>query len=663
MMDILAPISYKAIKRAERADPNGARCLIENCSKERAVVLAHAYKREASASSQFIDILEWHWRLRNGALNFDTRRNIFFVGAALYQMYKQKKWVLIPEEDVINRYVYDYGEGVLREDFPVFEETTFKYRFLPVYDMEEIYIARQSSDSAAQVDIHGYPFDTMPTLVSHVHPTFVIMHTSSVFYSDLSDAVMADLRKRCPIVDTLRSIYAEWVSVIPTDAEDVSSYAANNSDNGNEDTESSNSERPERHLAGCKMPTQTNAEDLHHPSSVHDNDSRQEARFLVAAMSDIFEPILATAGERATKAGPNRQRCLIENCSNERAVELAHAFDREFSLDEGLLAGLEWHWGLKIGTLNLDTHRNIFFLGASLYKLYRQNKWVLLPEDDVLDRYVYANGRAVVREDFPVFQEKTFKYRFVPLFDMEDIYVARQSSDSLSQVDIHEYPFDTMPLLTSHVHPTFVLMHTSSVIHSQLILPPGALAIFSKRFPVVRRLKTLYSAWTSILPTRADSDPTYLPCSSLRRNDNSDDGYWDAESIDDRPQDLGYPNQFNQSQPPNLSSAYSQDERPVTPGVKVPESDKSSTESAQTPPQRIRIIFPSQKRLTGAYWNSESEAYQSATGEGGGSDGVERHVVPEVPIRYSARWNPDAIAEWARNSQIASKSVTDSVEC
>ncbi|PPQ80316.1 hypothetical protein CVT24_000415 [Panaeolus cyanescens] len=375
-------------------------------------------------------------------------------------------------------------------------------------------------------------------------------------------------------------------------------------------------------------------------------------------MSDIFEPIPYLSHIRAGNADPNGQRCLVENCSNERAVELAHAFDREFSLDEGLLAGLEWHWGLKIGTLNLDTHRNIFFLGASLYKLYRQKKWVLLPEDDVLDRYVYANGRAVVREDFPVFQEKTFKYRFVPLFDMEDIYLARQSSDSPSQVDIHEYPFDTMPLLTSHVHPTFVLMHTSSVIYSRSTLPPGALATFSKRFPVVRRLKTLYSAWTSILPNRADSDPTYLLCPSLRRKYNSDDGYSDPESIDSPPQDLDYTNQVNQSQLPNPSSGYPQDERLVTPNVKVPEHNNPSTASAQTAPQRIRILFPSQKRLMGVYWHSESVAYQSAGG-GEGNDSVEDHVVPEVPIRYSAGWSPETIAEWARNTHIASITVHD----
>ncbi|PPQ84519.1 hypothetical protein CVT24_006635 [Panaeolus cyanescens] len=368
-------------------------------------------------------------------------------------------------------------------------------------------------------------------------------------------------------------------------------------------------------------------------------------------MSDIFESIPSAAVERAEKAAPNGQRCLIENCSNDCAVELAHVVDRELSLDEGLLGSLEWHWGLKKGTLNLDTHRNIFFLGASLYKLYRQMKWVLVPEDidGVLERYFYDEDQAHDRKEFPVFQEKTFKYRFVPLFDMEDIYIARQSSDSPSQVDIHEYPFDTMPLLISHIHPTFVLMHLSSVAYSRPHFPRGTLARFHERFPVVPRLKTIYQSWVAMVPSCAYRDRTYVSHVSLRRNYNSDDGYSDTESNDGPPQHLDYANESGQPQLPNSSSAYPQDGHPDFHA----NNDSDSIVSAHTPPHRIRLLFPSRKRLMGAYWDSESGACQSAGG-GEGSHSIEGHVIPQVPIRYSAGWSPETITQWARNTHIAS---------
>ncbi|PPQ80315.1 hypothetical protein CVT24_000414 [Panaeolus cyanescens] len=375
-------------------------------------------------------------------------------------------------------------------------------------------------------------------------------------------------------------------------------------------------------------------------------------------MSDIFEPILSTTEKRVTKAAPNQQRCLIENCDNDRAVVLAHVLRRELSLDESLLDSLEWHWGLKKGTINLDTHRNTFFLGASLYELYRQNKWVLLPEDEVLDRYVYDDGEAVVREDFPVFQEKTFRYRFVPLFDMDDIYLARQSSDSPSQVDIHEYPFDTLPLLISHVHPMFVLMHTSRVCYSDSILPMGAVSRFDERYPIVRRLNIIYCAWASMVPDGAYRHRTYVSYPLLHRRYNSDDTCSEADAIDCPPHDLDCANEFTQPQLPSTSFTHAQDERPDTLNAYAPGINDSSVTFAHTPPHRIRLLFASRRRLMGAYRNSESEACQSACG-GERNDGVEDHVVPEVPIRYSAGWSPETIAEWARNTQVAHHTVKD----
>jgi hypothetical protein len=92
-----------------------------------------------------------------------------------------------------------------------------------------------------------------------------------------------------------------------------------------------------------------------------------------------LKPVSAGSRKRAGAADPNEQRCLIENFPKVRGVEVAHIFERENSRNStlvGNLATLQWipsiliisqmtsleySWGLRKGTLNLDTRRNIFF--------------------------------------------------------------------------------------------------------------------------------------------------------------------------------------------------------------------------------------------------------------------------------------------------------------
>lgn len=53
------------------------------------------------------------------------------------------------------------------------------------------------------------------------------------------------------------------------------------------------------------------------------------------------KPISDAAKRRAEQADPNRQRCLVENCPKERAVELAYVFDRERSADPSMVSSLK----------------------------------------------------------------------------------------------------------------------------------------------------------------------------------------------------------------------------------------------------------------------------------------------------------------------------------
>ncbi|TFK19818.1 hypothetical protein FA15DRAFT_157931 [Coprinopsis marcescibilis] len=67
------------IRRVQAVDPNGGRCLVENCSPARIVEYCHVVPRKLWRDTQLLDSLEWFWRMRKNTLNLETRRNIFAV--------------------------------------------------------------------------------------------------------------------------------------------------------------------------------------------------------------------------------------------------------------------------------------------------------------------------------------------------------------------------------------------------------------------------------------------------------------------------------------------------------------------------------------------------------------------------------------------------------
>lgn len=54
------PISTAAARRAEQADANGGRCLVENCPRERAVEMAYIYDRENYRDTTTVSLFAVH---------------------------------------------------------------------------------------------------------------------------------------------------------------------------------------------------------------------------------------------------------------------------------------------------------------------------------------------------------------------------------------------------------------------------------------------------------------------------------------------------------------------------------------------------------------------------------------------------------------------------
>ncbi|PPQ99651.1 hypothetical protein CVT24_005229 [Panaeolus cyanescens] len=214
-----------------------------------------------------------------------------------------------------------------------------------------------------------------------------------------------------------------------------------------------------------------------------------------------------SAIKRAQDADPNGQRCLIENCSTNMAVQLGHVYNREETASDYEIQSLEWSWGLIKGSLNLDTKRNVFFVGASLYELYKRHQWSLVPEEKVVSQFFYeCRSRPRRRSDFPKLQSQTFKYTFLPIKRMEDVCITRQSDGNT--VTIYEHPFSGFPTITSHIHPTFVLLHLTNALWSITRERYDAIV---RQYPWLRGMRDLHTMWFARLPGDANRNPTYVP--------------------------------------------------------------------------------------------------------------------------------------------------------
>ncbi|PPQ76813.1 hypothetical protein CVT24_011656 [Panaeolus cyanescens] len=229
-----------------------------------------------------------------------------------------------------------------------------------------------------------------------------------------------------------------------------------------------------------------------------------------------IEPLTLAAIQRAETADPNGRRCLIENRSRCCAIEVAHVMGRTNAYDSRQIGALEWSWKKEKHTLNLDTRRNVFFCGASLHQLYKERKWALLPEPSDVEQY-FGWAMPFGRNQFPINNEPTFQYTFLPLQDMEDVYLTRQRdldpSDSHGQqkpvVDIYHYPFTDFPKITSHVHPTFAIIHLGSIVSSETFNYEIRMSLYQK-YPFLEMLCDLHDKWIGFLPSTAEEDPTYI---------------------------------------------------------------------------------------------------------------------------------------------------------
>ncbi|KAK7678552.1 hypothetical protein QCA50_018424 [Cerrena zonata] len=187
---------------------------------------------------------------------------------------------------------------------------------------------------------------------------------------------------------------------------------------------------------------------------------------------------------RRVDLADSKGRCLIENVS---PWDYTYCMPRKLSDEDDLLTALEYHWDMEHLSLNLDTRFNIFKVGASLRSTFDSGEWILIPEEEVVERFSASlkecDGKFhPVREKFPIFTETTFKYRMIPITEVVmKMTISRQNTVHpngtavlADNVTVHEHPFQTLPLLESHLHPKFVLFDAGRKLDAVIKSPTGS---------------------------------------------------------------------------------------------------------------------------------------------------------------------------------------------
>ncbi|ETW79438.1 hypothetical protein HETIRDRAFT_322579 [Heterobasidion irregulare TC 32-1] len=162
------------------------------------------------------------------------------------------------------------------------------------------------------------------------------------------------------------------------------------------------------------------------------------------------------------------EKCLVTgDLETESSVHLCYVFHERHWNNHPLLSRLEWAWGMKYDTIQMDTDSNAISLRHDWRDLFESNRWALMPSMDIIDklwdrweRFLLSKGNVPSIEDIYNGAE-TFEYRLVPLFpDVPSVSrccQAEDGNDETAGTSVYPYPFDTLPPIFSKVKPHFVV--------------------------------------------------------------------------------------------------------------------------------------------------------------------------------------------------------------
>ncbi|CAE6468561.1 unnamed protein product [Rhizoctonia solani] len=253
------------------------------------------------------------------------------------------------------------------------------------------------------------------------------------------------------------------------------------------------------------------------------------------------------AKARLTERSPHNKKCSVTFL--ESLPECSHILPRSTQLRQ--VRTLEYAWGKRFNSLNLDSTQNMMWLSPHMHSYFDRRIWVLLPPKSDLEKV-----KSTTIEQFSLAKKTDFtsvlhrdirKYDFVLLAHFTDPIVR---VENINQASTHWPPYDSLSPVRSHVHPYFVICNvglkdryfypelTPSLLAARY---PNITAEHSERIQLCRSIYDLWmaqsdvaeTAWSKTKSTKSKSRQSSAHSSTSQRSNPSRHAKRKREDKDD----------------------------------------------------------------------------------------------------------------------------------
>ncbi|EUC56382.1 HNH endonuclease [Rhizoctonia solani AG-3 Rhs1AP] len=173
-------IPAKAKKALIEVSPEGTQCII---TRHKSHVECSHILRRASKSSDLTNLEHW-WGCQPHTLNLDVPENLIWLSPDMHRCFNRGHWALVPSLELL-RHIWDttgrdIGRNVYTHFTRRYPNTNRQYTYVSFRAGEEPITRFDESHETApsRGTLHHSPFFTLPSILSHVHPYFVICNVA-----------------------------------------------------------------------------------------------------------------------------------------------------------------------------------------------------------------------------------------------------------------------------------------------------------------------------------------------------------------------------------------------------------------------------------------------------------------------------------------------------
>ncbi|KDN36280.1 hypothetical protein RSAG8_10968, partial [Rhizoctonia solani AG-8 WAC10335] len=125
--------------------------------------------------------LEFCWGCKPGHLDLDSANNMIWLSPELHKCFDDNHWALVPSLELLNSIrdatFNDAGRRTLPHFLTRYRAEPREYSFVQFQAGEEP-ISRFEDAVPGGASLHQSPFTTLPPILSHIHPYFVICNVA-----------------------------------------------------------------------------------------------------------------------------------------------------------------------------------------------------------------------------------------------------------------------------------------------------------------------------------------------------------------------------------------------------------------------------------------------------------------------------------------------------